>query len=285
MFGSDFLHAMVARLARSNNSGFSDANHSGKNAVELFGDIMTLNHYRFSQTILRVLTGFAAILLLSQPLAAQTSGGSITGTIVDSTGSAVNGAQVTIVSDGTNETKVLTTEGAGNFTLPNINPGSYSIAVTAPGFATTKTKTTVEISKTNTLRIPLSVESAGASITVDASTTSSVDLDNPGLNQVVDGKTTREMPLNGRDYTQLAQLEPGVHLVDNQLSISAGDNSRANRGIGAQLSIGGTRPQQNAYRLDSMIVNDYSGSGPGGALGGTLGALGALAMRSRLESL
>ena len=271
MFGSDFLHAMVARLGRLKIAFFRHTRASRTALLNIFGDTMTPNRNRFSQNLLHFLTGFAAMLLLTLPLAAQTSGGTISGTVLDPSGSAVNGATVSIVNDGTNETSTLTTEGAGNFSLPNINPGGYTITVTAPGFGTTKTKTTVEISKVNTLHIPLSVESAGATVTVDASTTSSVDLDNPGLNQVVDGKTTREMPLNGRDYTQLAQLEPGVHLVDNQLSISAGDNSRANRGIGSQLSIGGTRPQQNAYRLDSMIVNDYSGAGPGGALGGTLG--------------
>jgi len=68
----------------------------------------------------------------------------------------------------------------------------------------------------------------------------------------------------------LAVLEPNVHTVDDQNSISAGDNSRANRGVGTQISIGGTRPQQNVYRLDGIITNDYSAQS-GGALGGTLG--------------
>jgi hypothetical protein len=202
---------------------------------------------------------------------AQTSGGSISGTVVDPNGAVVNGAQVTIVNDGTNESQMLTTAAAGLFTLPNLNPGAYTVTVTAAGFAPAKTRTTVEISKTSVLKIALGVESAGATVTVEASTTSAVDLESTSVNQVVDGKTTRELPLNGRDYTQLSVLEPGVHTVDNQLSISAGDNSRANRGIGTQISIGGTRPQQNAYRLDSIITNDYSGAGPGGSLGGTLG--------------
>ena len=91
------------------------------------------------------------------------------------------------------------------------------------------------------------------------------------MNQTVDGKTLRELPLNGRDWTSLSILEPNVHTVDNQLSISAGDNSRSNRGVGTQISIGGTRPRQNNYRLDGITTNDYSGAGPGGALGGTLG--------------
>ena len=231
---------------------------------------MKLHHHRPCMAFVLVFV-CAALLLCTPAASAQTSGGTISGTVLDPNGAAINGAQVVVVNDSTSETMTFTTQGAGLFTVPNVNPGSYTITITSPGYGTTKTRTIVEISKVASLRIPLHIESTGATVTVDASTTSSVELDTPTINQVVDGKTTRELPLNGRDYTQLSVLEPGVHTVDNQLSVSAGDNSRANRGIGTQLSIGGTRPQQNAYRLDSIITNDYSGAGPGGSLGGTLG--------------
>jgi hypothetical protein len=201
----------------------------------------------------------------------QTSGGTITGTVFDPAGAFVNGAQVEVVSTATNATQNLTTEGAGLFTVPNVNPGNYMVTVTAPGFAREQVAALVEISKNTVLKIQLQVGTAGESITVSSNTTPVVDLGSSSLNQAVDGKTVRELPLNGRDWTQLSVLEPNVHTVDNQLSISAGDNSRSNRGVGNQISIGGTRPQQNVYRLDGIITNDYSGGGPGGALGGTLG--------------
>ena len=81
----------------------------------------------------------------------------------------------------------------------------------------------------------------------------------------------RELPLNGRDWTSLAALEPGVHTTDAQVAIASGSNSRANRGWGQEFSIGGNRPQQNNYRLDGVSLNDYSGSGPGDVLGLSLG--------------
>src|SRR6202020_2930911 len=62
--------------------------------------------------------------------------------------------------------------------------------------------------------------------------------------------TVRELPLNGRDWTTLAQLQPGVGGV-YQLPLGL-SNQRANRGLGLQLSIGGTRPQGNNYRLDGI---------------------------------
>src|SRR5262249_59735897 len=87
----------------------------------------------------------------------------------------------------------------------------------------------------------------------------------------VQGKTIRELPLNGRDWTMLATLEPNVHTVDTQVTVPLGQTDRANRGWGTQLTVGGARPQQNNYRLDGITINDYSGSGPGNTLGAALG--------------
>ena len=81
--------------------------------------------------------------------------------------------------------------------------------------------------------------------------------------------TVRELPLNGRDWTTLAQLQPGVGGV-YQLPLGL-SNKRANRGLGMQLNIGGTRPQGNNYRLDGISINDYSNAGPGSVLGVLLG--------------
>ncbi len=78
------------------------------------------------------------------------------------------------------------------------------------------------------------------------------------------------LPLNGRDWTQLATLSTGVFALRTQPDAS-GMGNRGNRGFGAQLSIAGGRPQQNAYRLDGIRVNDYANSSPGGTLGVTLG--------------
>ena len=201
---------------------------------------------------------------------AQVSGGSITGTLTDPTGAVVPGAKVTIVNHGTGIGQTLTTTSTGLFNKPNLDPGTYDVTFEAGGFATMKTEALVDVSHDTVLDIKLQVAS-GTQVVNVTTATSSVDLGSAQLNQTVAGKTLRELPLNGRDWTSLSILEPNVHTVDNQLSISAGDNSRSNRGVGTQISIGGTRPQQNNYRLDGITTNDYSGAGPGGALGGTLG--------------
>src|SRR6202007_1919075 len=75
----------------------------------------------------------------------------------------------------------------------------------------------------------------------------------------------RELPLNGRSWTDLANLQPGVYKAESHVT---GDD---NRGIGAQSVISGARPQQNNYRLDGISINDYANGGPGSLLGGNLG--------------
>ncbi len=208
---------------------------------------------------------------LSIPALAQMSGGSITGTVTDSSGAVIPGVAVQIINRGTSIGQTLITSSAGLFDQPNLDPGTYKLTFKAKGFATTNTEATVEVSHVTVVKMVMPVGSAVSQVVTVTSSTPIVDLGTTQLNQTVDGKTLRELPLNGRDWTSLSILEPNVHTVDNQLSISAGDNSRSNRGIGTQISIGGTRPPQNNYRLDGITTNDYSGAGPGGALGLSLG--------------
>ncbi len=87
---------------------------------------------------------------------------------------------------------------------------------------------------------------------------------------VVDEHTIVTLPLNGRDWTQLANLQPGVAAVRTQPAVAV-TNQRANRGLGNQLTVGGARPQQNNYRVDGISINDYSNGGPGGVIGSNLG--------------
>jgi hypothetical protein len=224
-----------------------------------------------SSFLRKLMLALCCVFTLCASAAAQVSGGSITGTVTDPSGAVVRGATVRIVNRGTGITQTYTTSSAGLFTEPNIDPGNYDVICEAQGFATEKTEALVDVGHNTVVTLKLQVANAGNEVVNVTSTTPVVDLGSTQLNQTVDGKTLRELPLNGRDWTSLSILEPNVHTVDNQLSISSGDNSRSNRGVGTQISIGGTRPQQNNYRLDGITTNDYSGSGPGGALGGTLG--------------
>ena len=78
-----------------------------------------------------------------------------------------------------------------------------------------------------------------------------------------------ELPLNGRDWTSLATLHPGVNLIQTQMDYAT--SARGNRGFGAELTISGQRTTNNNYRLDGISVNDYANSGPGNVIGAALG--------------
>ena len=225
----------------------------------------------FPGRVLAVLTALSVASLAPSLANAQIAGGSITGTVTDPSGAVISGAAVTITNRATGITVNLTSTSSGIVNKPNLDPGTYDVSVTAKGFSTIKTEALVDVGHDTVLELKLPVGSGDQQTVTVTDSTPTVDLGSTQLNQTVDGKTLRELPLNGRDWTSLSTLEPNVHTVDNQLSISAGDNSRSNRGIGTQISIGGTRPAANNYRLDGVTTNDYSGAGPGGALGGTLG--------------
>jgi hypothetical protein len=97
-----------------------------------------------------------------------------------------------------------------------------------------------------------------------------VQLASSDISAVVTANTVRELPLNGRSWTDLAALQPGVSTIQTQPSFSTGAD-RGNRGFGQQLTISGARPQQNNYRLDGISLNDYANGAPGSVLGGNLG--------------
>ena len=89
------------------------------------------------------------------------------------------------------------------------------------------------------------------------------------ISDVVSGPQVRELPLNGRSWTDLAQLQPGVNAVHTQAATNTSD--RASRGWGAVISISGGRPTQNNYRLDGISLNDSFNAAPGSFLAGNLG--------------
>jgi len=89
----------------------------------------------------------------------------------------------------------------------------------------------------------------------------------------VESTTIRELPLNGRDWTSLAALEPGVAAIPNQVGTGFSAN-KGNRGFGNQLTNAGHRANENTYRVNGVDINDYSNGAPGGASGLNLGVDG-----------
>ena len=201
---------------------------------------------------------------------AQVAGGSISGTISDTSGRVINNVQITITNVATGVAREATTNDEGFYSAPNLLPGTYEAKFAAKGFRTEARKgIELTVGASVGLDQVLGVGSTFETITVQ-SEVPAVQLTTSDISAVVNGTTVRELPLNGRSWTDLAQLQPGVSAIHTQPDFSAGTD-RGNRGFGQQLTISGARPQQNNYRLDGVSLNDYANGAPGSVLGGNLG--------------
>jgi hypothetical protein len=201
----------------------------------------------------------------------QGAGSTLTGTVTDPSGASVVSAQLVITQSSTDVTRELTTNASGFYTASNLAPGGYEVTVTAAGFATmVQHAITLNVGDVHKLDFHLTLAAENQTVNIMAEQASGVDLASSQLKATVTGKTVRDLPLNGRDWTQLGTLEPGVQVV-RSLAASSISNTRGNRGLGTQMTIGGQRPQQNNYRLDGVSINDYSNGAPGSVLGVNLG--------------
>src|SRR6202165_5088866 len=209
-------------------------------------------------------------LMVSPLLQAQVAGGTLSGTITDASGAVVPNAEVVIKNSATGITKTTTTNTEGIYTAPNLLPGSYEVAVSAAGFDTEiKKGIVISVGSQPVFNLVLAVGVVvnRVEVSTDAPT---VQLTSSEISATVNATTVRELPLNGRSWTDLAALQPGVSTIQTQPSFSSGSD-RGNRGFGQQLTISGARPQQNNYRLDGISLNDYANGAPGSVLGGNLG--------------
>ena len=203
-------------------------------------------------------------------LAAQVAGGTISGTVADSSGRVVNNVQITITNVATGVTRDVTTNDEGFYSAPNLLPGTYEAKFSAKGFNTEERKgIELTVGASIGLDQTMRVGSVGETIVVE-SEVPAIQLSTSDISAVVNATTVRELPLNGRSWTDLAQLQPGVNTIQTQPNFAAGTD-RGNRGFGQQLTISGARPQQNNYRLDGVSLNDYANGAPGSVLGGNLG--------------
>lgn len=202
---------------------------------------------------------------------AQSGNATLQGTITDPNGALVPGARIHITSNLTGVTRDLDTNNDGFYAAPNLSAGVYTLSVSAAGFATKEERDILlSVGAVRELDIPLTVSAIASTVTVQSSS-NQVNTVDTSVQGFVDGKQTRDLPLNGRDWTTLATLNSGVSQILTQYPGAATATTRLSRGLGAQLTIGGNRPQQNSYRLDGISINDYANGGPGSVSGATLG--------------
>src|ERR1700722_4440464 len=188
----------------------------------------------------------ATLLLNAEFLQAQVDTGSITGTVTDASGAVVGGAKVTLTNEGTG-TSLSTTSGSdGVYNFSPVRIGTYKLEVSAQGFKTeVQIHATVDVSAR--VLINFKLEPGAVTETVEVNTTAPVlQAEDASVGQVVDQRNVNNLPLNGRNFTFLAQLAAGVNTPEA--------DTRGNAGSGA-FAANGNRPAQNNYMLDGIDNN------------------------------
>jgi hypothetical protein len=209
-----------------------------------------MNRKAISSGTLRAFLAVTAVLLVlflsAQPLQAQVDTGSILGTIADASGAPINGAKVTLTNEGTGAALSVTTGADGAYKFTPLKIGSYKVTATFQGFQTT-TQTSITVNVGADVVINFSLKPGAVTQTVEVVATIPVlQTQNASVGQVVDSRSVNDLPLNGRNFTFLAQLAAGVNTPQA--------DTRGNAASGA-FAANGLRPAQNNYLLDGIDNN------------------------------
>ncbi len=184
----------------------------------------------------------AAVVVLSSLLAAQTYQGRILGSVTDPSGAVISGATVTIRNTATGVVRTLTTNAAGDYNAPNLEPGPYVVAAQAASFKRAQ-RTGLQLEVAKDIRADFKLEPGAVNETVTVSEESPVvETTNDVLGGTFSNKAINELPLLGRDFQNLAVLQPGIQ--------------RTPGGGFLSVTANGNRPNDNNYIVDGLDDND-----------------------------
>ncbi len=206
------------------------------------------------------LLAFVLALMAASAAQAQTFRGGINGTVTDPQGAVIAGASVTLTNDATAATRTSTSSTGGDFLFQDLPLGTYTVSVASTGFSTAKfDKIVVSAGTIYTLPVKLAVSGTATTIEVEAA---AIALDTTTVTQttVLDAKTVADIPLNGRDFTQMIQLTPGY-------------GGYSGNGFG---SLNGTRANQMNWQIDGVDNNDLWHNVPAVNQGGVSGIAGVV---------
>ncbi|HTV83555.1 MAG TPA: TonB-dependent receptor [Acidobacteriaceae bacterium] len=190
---------------------------------------------------------------------AQSDNGSIVGTVTDPTGAAIPNATIDVTNQGTGLRFHTSSNGAGEFQIFAVPRGSYRAEVKSSGFQSQVTSFTVQVATAQTLVFKLNPGAVSTTVTV-TSAAPLVDTTDATIGETIQGAQITQLPLNGRNFTGLALLVPGVTRGDygDEASGVSGnaETFRNSESGGAALSINGLRPQADNFLLDGLDDND-----------------------------
>jgi hypothetical protein len=204
-----------------------------------------------------------ATLLNASALRAQTSAGEVNGTISDRSGGTVAAAKVTLTNQATQVTDQAQANSNGYFVFINVRPGSYVLSVGGSGFKTSRVPFQIAVNQTLTQNLTLDVGAVNETVTVTAEAPL-LQPSTTNLGTVIAEQAVKQLPLNGRNFTQLMILTPGANPVSTAQGSSISTTDAGITGIpGTQFFKPSLHGQQNRsvlYYMDGIINTDFRGS-------------------------
>src|SRR2546427_4745944 len=209
------------------------------------------------------------ILLSGITVSAQVTTATIAGVVQDASGAVIPGVSITIKNVETGATRTATSDEGGRYTVPELTLGDYEVEAQLPGFQTeVRSGIHFAVAGSAVINFALKVGQLPDKVTLTEEAPL-VESPTSGMSSLVDERTIRALPLNGRSYDQLALLQPGV------VTVGAGQASVAfDFGTGQRFNVNGSRAYANSFMLDGTDINDHANGTPGGAAGQNLGVDG-----------
>jgi hypothetical protein len=213
---------------------------------------------------------FSVVIAVAPCAQSQMVGGTISGDVVDPGGAAVSQAEVLIRDDETGSERKIVTSESGAFSAPSVAVGEYTVTVSREGFSPLS-RTGIELTVGQNVQLHLALAVGNVQQTVSVvDTPAVVDISTLQTQGLVDERQVKELPLNGRSFDQLIQLNPASVSYTTQRSGGVGTS---NSSVGNMYSVSGRRPQDNLFLLNGI---EYTGASlinvtPGGTSGQLLG--------------
>ena len=202
--------------------------------------------------------------LLSAAALAQTTSGTIRGTVADETGGILPGVEVTVTNVDTGATRLAISDDEGRYQVPELTPGNYEVSAALTGFTTAvRSGIGITVNRQARVDLTLSVGEISERVVVTGEAPQ-VDTTSSTIVGLVDEAKIADLPLNGRSFTDLITIQMGTFELPTGASNSAS-------GFGTKISISGARPSSVAFLLDGNFVNGTLANTPGGATGLFLG--------------
>jgi hypothetical protein len=191
----------------------------------------------------------AFVVLAATSLLAQTFRGTVLGTVTDASGAVISGAKVTVRNVNTGQERSTETSADGSYSVPELPIGTYTVTITQSGFQTSVTgEVLVDVATERRVDAVLKAGQVSQTVEVSGQELSQIETTSAELGGTLTTETISNLPVNGRDYTKLIYLNPGVAGSPDQISDSPGSYGT--------FSMNGSRGRSNNFLLDGTDMND-----------------------------